>query len=150
MGDKDDRARGELITVVEAIGFYDGLSFGQSVVRQFFKLYNLSLPKLDLGSRTILTPTVIKDTPPTFDFHHKLSRRYGSNRSPTLMKISPVRTRPVFVTAQFFQINRHHVTAPHRCVRPSICPSVIRPQARCGSTGPRARLTSISCGNESG
>jgi hypothetical protein len=73
VGDKDDRARGELITLVEAIGFYDGLSFGQSVVRQFFKLYNLSLPKLDLGSRTILTPTVIKDTPRTFDFHHKLS-----------------------------------------------------------------------------
>jgi hypothetical protein len=59
VGDKDDRARGELITLVEAIGFYDGLSFGLSVVRQFFKLYNLSLPKLDLGSRTI--PTVIKE-----------------------------------------------------------------------------------------
>ena len=50
MGDKDDRARGELITLVEAIAFYDGLSFGLSVVRQFFKLYNLSLPKLDLAA----------------------------------------------------------------------------------------------------
>ena len=73
MGDKDYRARVEPITLVEAIGFYDGLSFGLSVVRQFFKLYNLSLPKLDLGSTTVLTPTVIKDTPRTFDLHHKLS-----------------------------------------------------------------------------
>ena len=63
---RNDRARGELITLVEAIGFYDGLSFGLSVVRQFFKLDKLSLPKFDLGSRTILTPTVIKDTPRTF------------------------------------------------------------------------------------
>jgi hypothetical protein len=41
-------ARGELITLVEAIGFYDGLSFVPSVVRQFFKLDNL-FQELDLG-----------------------------------------------------------------------------------------------------
>ena len=71
MGDKDDRARGELITLVEAIGFYDGLSSVLSVVRQFIKLDNLS-QELDLGSKTMRTPTVIKYTPPTFDPHHKL------------------------------------------------------------------------------
>jgi hypothetical protein len=71
VGDKDDRARGELITLVEAIGFYDGLSFVLPVVRQFFKLDNLS-QQLDLGSKTILTPTVIKYTPRTFDPYHKL------------------------------------------------------------------------------
>jgi hypothetical protein len=64
-------ARGELITLVEAIGFYDGLSFVPSVVRQFFKLDNLS-QEFDLGSKTILTPTVVKYTPRTFDSHHKL------------------------------------------------------------------------------
>jgi hypothetical protein len=31
-----------------------------------------------------------------------------------LKKISPVRTLPVFVTAQSLQINRHHATASHR------------------------------------
>jgi hypothetical protein len=86
VGDKDDRARGELITLVEAIGFYDGLSFGLSVVRQFFKLYNLSLPKLDLGSMT----HGHQGHAATFDLHDKLSQYYGSNRSPTMMKISPV------------------------------------------------------------
>jgi hypothetical protein len=39
---------------VEAIGFYDGLSFVLSVVRQFFKLDNLA-QQLDLGSKTLLT-----------------------------------------------------------------------------------------------
>jgi hypothetical protein len=54
VGDKDDRKR-RTNYLVEAIGFYDGLSFVPSVVRQFFKLDNLS-QELDLGSKTVLTP----------------------------------------------------------------------------------------------
>jgi hypothetical protein len=88
VGDKDDRARDELITLVEAIGFYDGLSFVLSVVRS---------------------------TQP-------------------LKKISPVRTLPVFVTAQSLQIYRHHVrlrtAEPDRPTVP-----VILPPAGCGSNG---------------